>query len=449
MTTSPLLCVKVARYITMYHYKPNNHTNFNYMKYYSKIVTFVSSIALISSLVLSPALTYAKDNDNGKGKNEPAKVAQAQAKAEVKANKESEKEDKSCIRAFGHLIAPGWIKNNSQLTIGDECNLPFGIGKKFGGDHPTTTPPVADVTAPVISALSINARVNNALVHWTTNERANSTVFYSATTPVDINASGTASVTVNPLVTNHWVALKSLASSTTYYVIVRSTDASGNTSTSSQISFKTLASSGTTDTKAPVISNIVSVTGTTSAQIGWTTDEYATSKVYYSSSSTIDVNSTSTTFVEKSSLDKNHLLNVTGLAASSTSYFIIESTDASGNTSRSPVFSATTGAVVPVTDTTAPVITNALAVVGSTYVQLSWNTNEAATTKAYYSTSTPVDVTASTTAFTENVSLVTAHTATVSALATSTQYHMILESKDAASNTTRTAEFAFTTTSGM
>ncbi len=424
------------------------------MKHYPKIVTFVSSLALMSSLVLSPALTFAKDNNgNGKGNSEQAKeqtkVTQAQVKAETKAQKEAEKEDKSCIRAFGHLIAPGWIKHNGPISIGDECNLPFGIGKKFGGDHSTTTPPVVDTTAPVISSISVNPRVNNALVHWTTNERANSTVFYSTTNPVDVNASGTVSVESSPLVTNHWVALNSLASSTTYYVIVRSSDASGNTSTSSQTAFTTRASTGTTDTKAPVISNIVSVTGTTSAQIGWTTDEYASSKVYYSSSSTIDVTSSSTTFVEKTSLDKNHLVTVTGLNASSTYYFIVESTDASGNTSRSPVFSATTGVVVPVTDTTAPVITNAVAVIGSNNVQLTWNTNEAATTRAYYSTSTPVSVTASTTAFVENLSLVTAHTATVSGLATSTQYHMILESKDASGNTSLSAEFTFTTTAGL
>jgi hypothetical protein len=364
-------------------------------------------------------------------------------------NDNQKSNDTGCLRAFGHLIAPGWIKHNGQLSIGSECNLPFGIGQKFGGDHPTTTPPVVDTTAPIISSFTINPLVNSAIVHWTTNERSNSTVFYSTTNPVDVNASGTMSVSLSPLVMNHWITLKSLASSTTYYVVVRSSDASGNTATSSQASFTTLASAGTTDTKAPVISNIVSVTGTTSAQIGWVTDEYATSKVYYSSSSTIDVTSASTTFVEKTSLDKNHLVSITGLNASSTYYFIVESADASGNTSRSAVFSATTGAIVPVVDTTAPVISSALAVVGSTSVQLSWNTNENATTKAYYATSTPVNVNASTTAFVESTALTTVHALPVTGLATSTQYYMVLESKDASGNTSRSAEFTFTTSSGL
>ncbi len=409
------------------------------MKNYSRIAAFIAGIALVASFVLSPSFAFAKqDNKGNQGDNE-------RKEQNIDNENEDMSNDTGCLRAFGHLIAPGWIKHNGQLSVGEECSLPFGIGRKFNGGEPTTTPPVVDTTAPIISSLTVSPRLGDAVVRWTTNENANSEVFYSLNTPVDLSSSSTHSIVRGALVTDHRVVIGPLSASTTYYVIVRSHDASGNVSTSSETSLTTLAPQSTSDTTPPVISAIVSVPGTTSVQVGWTTDEFATSRVYYGASSTIDVHASTTTFVGSASLDKNHLVNVSPLTASTTYYFIVESVDASGNISRSSVFSATTGTPAPVVDTTAPVISNAVAIVGSTNVALSWNTNENATTKAYYSTTTPVDVSASTTPFVENVSLVSAHTLNVPGLATSTLYHMVLESKDASNNTARTSEFSFTT----
>ena len=298
------------------------------MKNYSKIATFIAGLSLVTSSVLAPVFVFAKENDN--------------------------KDDKNCLRAFGHLVAPGWIKHNGPISLGTECNLPFGIGKKHDDDgkHGTTTPPIVvitpDTTAPVLSSINLNPRITDTVVQWTTNEKSDSAVFYSTTSPVTVGTTGTLTMTRSNLTTDHRLTLNLLAS-TTYHLIVRSRDASGNTATSSEVTFTT---------------NSPSVTP-------------------------------------------------------------------------------------PVVDVTAPIMTNALAIVGSTTVQLSWKTNETATTKAYYSTSTPIDITATSTLFVENTSLLTAHTMTVSGLATSTLYHMILESKDATGNPVRTSEFSFTTSAGM
>lgn len=415
-----------------------------HMKTYSKIVTAISGTALIASFVLAPAFAFAKEN-NGKensNKNEEKKEQKKEERDEKKENKN----DRGCLRAFGHFIAPGWIKHNGQLSVGEECNLPFGIGHHFNGDHSTSTPGTTtpDVTAPVISNLTSVTRPYSATVRWMTDEKADTAIFFSATSPV--SATGTPSIVKAGLVRDHQVTIPNLAATTTYYAIVRSTDKSGNVTLSSQFSFTTKSPNVASDTVPPVISAIVSVTGTSNVQIGWTTNEFATSRVYYSASSTVDVNATSTAFVDKGgSLDKNHLVNITGLTASTTYYFVVESVDASANISRSAVFSATTGTTASVVDTTAPAISNAVAVVGTTTVQLSWNTNENSTTRAYYSTTSPVDVNASSTPFIENASLVTSHALTVSGLATSTSYYMILESKDSSNNAGRTAQFSFTT----
>jgi hypothetical protein len=311
------------------------------MTLYSTFVRKILSSFLIVSMALTPAFAFAKDHGNGNGRGEENDQGENDHNSLGDAT--------SCLTsAFGHLIAPGWIKHNGQLSEGEDCSLPPGIGGMFGrggngeGDHGhgTTTPPVATTTPPAISA-------------------------------------------------------------------------------------------------------IVTVPGSTSIQINWMTNEFASSKVYYSSTSTIDVTASTTAFVSNSSLNKSHSVAITGLDASSAYYFIVESTNMFGQTTDSAVFSASTTA--PAADTTPPVISNALAVIGSSTVQLSWTTDEPATTKAYYSISTPVDVTASTTPFSENATLVTSHLLTVSGLATSTMYHMIIESKDASGNAARSGEFPFTT----
>jgi hypothetical protein len=212
------------------------------------------------------------------------------------------------------------------------------------------------------------------------------------------------------------------------------------------IIFTTKAPVTSADTTGPVISSIVAITGTSSAQIGWMTNEYASSRVYYSASSSLDVNATNTLLVDKSSLDKNHLVTITGLSLSTTYYFIVESTDASGNVTRSTIFSAKTTAAPLVIDTTAPSISNSIAIVASSNVQLNWTTNEPASSRVYYSSSTPVGTSS---AYVENTSLVTAHSISATGLKTSTPYHMVIESKDVAGNTAQTNDFVVTTTLGL
>lgn len=99
----------------------------------------------------------------------------------------------------------------------------------------------------------------------------------------------------------------------------------------------------------------------------------------------------------------------------------------------------------PVPDTTAPVI-SALGVssLASTTATVSWTTNEPATSKLYYGTTTPVALGSALTV--GNGSLVTSHVLGLSGLATSTTYSYVLESKDAVANTATTSTQSFITT---
>jgi len=100
-----------------------------------------------------------------------------------------------------------------------------------------TTSAPADTTAPTISAISAVVGTSTATVQWTTNENANSKVYYGTTNPLVLGSATTLSAA--PLVNTHALALSGLSTSTIYYYVVQSTDAASNISTSSQQSFTT------------------------------------------------------------------------------------------------------------------------------------------------------------------------------------------------------------------
>ncbi len=425
------------------------------MKKISKILVSLTSAIFVLSLVIAPVSGFAKENNReneGKGRN--SSQEKHDKKDEKKDNKENRKEDREndhkknsfgCFTQFGHFIASGWIKHNGERFFDESCHLPFGIWKRIGGGNgmSSTTP----VVLPTISSIDVLTSKSAALVRWTTNTKTNSKVFYSLTAPVDVNASSTKSVASNSRVKNHQIYIGGLTADTTYHSLVVSRDAQGNTATSSEFTFQTKILSG--DITAPIISNVVPMVSTSTLAIGWTTDEPATSKVYYGTSSLIDVNASTTQYVDNTALQTGHTVTISGLASSTTYYYVIESIDGSANVRRTSVLSATTNAQPAPIDSVAPVISNIVTTIGSTTLGFTWNTNENSTTKVYYSTSTPVDTATTTTPFVENVTLVSGHAITITSLATSTLYHVILESKDASNNKAQTSELNFTTTSGI
>ena len=406
---------------------------------------------IIGLLLSSPLVSFAKEHENrGKdNKQQTHFIAKADKEDDSSEHKKDNKKDtrenenKSCLRAWGHIFAPGWLKKNGTITREGECRLPFGIGKKFRGHNATTTP---DVTAPIISSISSKPAKQQAEIRWITNEKTDSTVFWSLTSPVDVSSSATKSVTQRALVKDHRVMIKDLTASTTYYVVVRSRYAAGNTTTSDTQTFTTATTSS--DTGAPVISNVVTTISTSTVKIGWINNENTTGRVFYSTTLPVTLSGSSSLFVDSASTTKSHVVTVPGLNPNTTYYLVIESTDLAGNVSTSATFSAKTSDYVA-PDTTAPIISAISSTPGTSTAQVNWTTNESSNSYVFYSTSTPVNTASVSTQVVSSGALTTSHTLTLSNLATSTVYYVILRSTDAANNTATSSEFSFTTGSGL
>jgi hypothetical protein len=322
------------------------------------IIVFVT----VMSFAFAPAFAFAKsDKSNGKGVQGKVKLEQKIGKSqkiEIEVENENEDDDKKiisgvnvssengnggakkCFKALGHLIAPGWIKNFGSLSVSEDCVLPFGIAKKFRGTtHGTSTP---DTSAPVISNIVISTTHNSATVSWTTNENSNSTICWSVLSGIDVSSSTVSKLVNGNMVKNHVMTLTGLSATTTYYAKVKSTDSSNNTSVSSEFSFKTKDVPVISDTTPPVISTVVALVGTTSAKILWGTNELATSKVYYSTTTPVNITSSSTLSVEKPATTTTNMIELVNLDTSTTYFALVESKDSSNNVSRSPEFTFTT-----------------------------------------------------------------------------------------------------------
>ena len=135
------------------------------------------------------------------------------------------------------------------------------------------------------------------------------------------------------------MTLIDLAPNTTHYFKVESADSSGNSSLGTETSF--ITSSLPPDTTPPLISLVSVAPASTTAQVTWTTNEAANSKVYYGTTTPLVLGSAST--ASDGAFLTSHSLNLTGLTASTTHYMVVESKDAANNTATSSETSFNTG----------------------------------------------------------------------------------------------------------
>ncbi|OHA89378.1 MAG: hypothetical protein A3B03_00105 [Candidatus Zambryskibacteria bacterium RIFCSPLOWO2_01_FULL_42_41] len=315
------------------------------------------SLILILGLGFFPTLSYANNgNGNGKGKGHNEREKQSQHltnlgrhdndddnnKSDKSDRKDERNTNKLCRKAFKNLFKFRNLGNNS-VNFYVECLRIVGFEATFTGQISSTTP---DTTAPIITNLSTAPATTTAIITWHTNEKSNSTVFWSTSPGIDINSSSIPSASESAKIKNHNITITGLTASTTYYLIARSKDNAGNTGTSSEISFHTnIPIPVPPDVIPPVITNVATPVGTSTINVSWNTNEPATSKIFYSTSSDIDINATSTNFMENLTLTLNHLISLVGLLPQTVYHLMIRSVDGSGNATTTPLLTATTTSI--------------------------------------------------------------------------------------------------------
>ncbi len=89
----------------------------------------------------------------------------------------------------------------------------------------------------------------------------------------------------------------------------------------------------TPDTIAPIISSLgATSSASTTATVSWNTNEAARGTIWYATTTPV---SSAATSVSDSTLKTSHVFNLSGLTASTTYYYKVESKDSTGNTSTS------------------------------------------------------------------------------------------------------------------
>ncbi|MBU6231762.1 hypothetical protein KGP36_03770 [Patescibacteria group bacterium] len=296
----------------------------------SKKLASIATAFIITAAMAAPA--FAKDRGehgvgNGRGNGNDAHVAAASSGLPPGIWMNFER---------GKALPPGIAKRFGPFNPGQGQGQDQDDDTDNDGQNGTTTPPAA-TTTPIISSISVfNVTTGSADIYWLTQENADSKAYVSASYPATASSTLFYSSTLS---TFHHLTITGLTASTTYYVMLTSTDASGNTGTSSA-SFATQAQAAVpapTITFGPAAINLSS----TSATIFWVTSTTAGSALYYSTSTPVLAGS-STPIIATGAAGTIHNISLSGLATSTTYYYLAVSADASGQTATSTEGSFTT-----------------------------------------------------------------------------------------------------------
>jgi purple acid phosphatase-like protein/cytochrome c len=291
-------------------------------------------------------------------------------------------------------------------------------------DGTFTTTDIPDVDPPVISNINvIQITTGSASITWETNEQAISLVRYGQTQAYGLTSSS------SMLVTEHSLTLTGLAQETEYHFMITSADALGNTASSDDDTFLTLAG---VDITPPIIANSsISDIGTDYAVITWDTDEAATSVIWYGLTDSYGLTASS------NMLETIHSLTLADLADGTEYHYKILSADAFDNLAQT---SDKTFYTLWDDDLTPPVISNiTVENISSDSAIINWDTDEDATSVVLYGPTTAYGLSSS------SQMLVTGHSIQITGLDSATGYHFRIRSADVSGNTNLSDDLVFTT----
>jgi len=335
-------------------------------------------------------------------------------------------DDVAFLLPQGIMHAPG-IEKRIETGKG----LPSGIMKKIENDAVVPT---------ISNFLVTDVNSSTAVISWNTNVKSNSLLFLDIETPVSTDEDEHA---FNEEFTHrHMIKLTDLEPETTYFVVVGSEGTSENIGLSEEISFTTdPVNMEDEDTEPPVIDNIqVSQVTENSVHISWGTNEEATGYIVMGTSTPI-VESESHTY-QLQTLQTEQEIDISELEEDTQYFFVVFSSDVSGNVSNSQTYSFTTQEVDPVTETIfGPFIIN----VNTNSAKIVWFTTERSDAKIWLSSQSPVLTDTDPILESEESSLLHLHS--IENLMANTTYYVVVSSSDASGNVTTSTEKMFVTDS--
>lgn len=293
----------------------------------SKIAGFLFALAL---LVASSQPLFAQAYNDGGSGGDREKTEKTREKDKADKGKKHDDSKRKCF-PWGFFHPQGIDKR-----FDDGKGFPFGLFKKFtrcennGNGYGTTTATTTpDTRDPRISSISVSRATSTVSISWKTDELTTGSVRYGTTSAI---VSGSAVQNDGSLTTGHSVGITGLAADTIYYYVIVARDASGNTEESAIRSFKTnkIPTVSESDTRAPQIAFVTAANiKATSTQIIWITDESSDSKIWISTTTSVDTSIAPA--ASSSAFSHYHNLALNGLATSTTYYYTVISADSSGN----------------------------------------------------------------------------------------------------------------------
>ncbi|MDE1988294.1 MAG: fibronectin type III domain-containing protein, partial [Patescibacteria group bacterium] len=284
---------------------------------------------------------------------------------------------------------------------------------------------------PVISAVSAsNITTKSAVINWTTDKLATSTVGYCAGSCSDFT---TNRVSLSSYSTAHSVAIGGLVSGVSYNYKIYSSDISSNLASSTVQTFSTLS--------GPAISAVSVVNATNvSADIVWNTDISASGYVVYSTTNPPSGNESGS-----ASLATTRTVSLTSLTGGTKYYFYVKSQDGSGHWAYD--YNPLNGEINYYTfttplDSTPPVFSSVASTTQRTAANISWATDEPSNSKVIYGLTTSYG-----SETTLDNTFTRIHSVSLSNLLPSTSYHYRVVSADAAGNQASSTDYALITES--
>lgn len=249
--------------------------------------------------------------------------------------------NKLCI-PLGHTKAPGWIKKMGAAAVPTDL-VPLCNNKQNNDNEDNHQNNQATTTPAITNTASASVVVGGSIsdtAHLTSGNNPTGTISFNVYAPIDTTCT-TPLTPALPLISisgnGNYSSAGFVTSAVGMYRFIASY--SGDLKnlpvhTICNAPGSTVSVTAVPDTTAPVISGVSTsnLLGTTTS-IVWTTNEVASSKVWFGITSPISTSGAPN--ITNTNLVTSHSVPLTGLSTSTTYYFVVGGADGSANTSTS------------------------------------------------------------------------------------------------------------------